>query len=52
MQRPFGGVRIIDATHALAGPPAAHQRALRGADAGAILAGLGHDDSAPTAGAI
>src|SRR5262245_32874474 len=32
MQRPFEGVRVIDATHVLAGPFAAYQLALLGAD--------------------
>ena len=32
MQRPFEGIRVIDATHVLAGPFAAYQLALLGAD--------------------
>jgi CoA:oxalate CoA-transferase len=32
MQRPFQGIRVIDATHVLAGPFAAYQLALLGAD--------------------
>ena len=32
MQRPFEGIRVIDATHVLAGPFAAYQLAVLGAD--------------------
>ena len=32
MTRPFEGIRIIDATHVLAGPFAAYQLGLLGAD--------------------
>ena len=32
MTQPFEGIRIIDATHVLAGPFAAYQLALLGAD--------------------
>src|ERR1700737_1663241 len=32
MQRPFEGIRVIDATHVLAGPFATHQLAVLGAD--------------------
>jgi crotonobetainyl-CoA:carnitine CoA-transferase CaiB-like acyl-CoA transferase len=36
MTQPFEGIRIIDATHVLAGPFAAYQLALLGYDAAAI----------------
>ena len=32
MQRPFEGIRVIDATHVLAGPFATYQLAVLGAD--------------------
>ena len=32
MSRPFEGIRVIDATHVLAGPFAAYQLAVLGAD--------------------
>src|SRR5574341_273968 len=53
--RPYEGIKIIDITHVLAGPFAAYQLALRGADvmvenwrSGAFPAlGLGWDDLRP-----
>ena len=48
MQRPFEGIRVIDATHVLAGPFAAYQLAVLGADVIKVEHPLDPDQSSLT----